>query len=182
MKGKTLFSKEHLAHHSKKDYFSTLPQKIAYSGLIAVGLWVGGMLLLGMYTGSFFAGGVFLGYLVYEFIHWSNHMQAPKTAYGRWARRHHFSHHFSDARFNHGVTSPLWDIVFRTYRRPGRIIVPNRLQMNWLVDPETGSVRHQFRNDFQLRRPKPRPKANTPHTVSSNLNLDVSTHVVVEAT
>ena len=42
MKGKTLFSKEHLAHHSKKDHFSTLPKKVAYSGLIAVGLWVGG--------------------------------------------------------------------------------------------------------------------------------------------
>lgn len=181
MKGKTLFSKEHLAHHSKKDYFSTARQKIAYSGLIAIGVWLVGIAIFGMYTGSFYAGGIYLGYVLYELIHWSNHVHPPRTAYGRWARRHHFSHHFTDARYNHGVTSPLWDIVFRTYRRPGLITVPNRLQMEWLVDPQTGCVRHQFSDDFKLRRPQRRPNLGGTHFVDSNLNLNVGAHVVVES-
>jgi hypothetical protein len=136
---------------------------------------------LGLYPGSFYAGGIFLGYIVYDLVHWSNHVHAPKTAYGRWARRHHFSHHFSDARFNHGVTTPIWDVVFRTYRAPGRIVVPKRLCMDWLLDSETGCIRHQFRNDFELRQSKGRRKSAESHRhVPSNLNLDVGAHIVVE--
>jgi hypothetical protein len=44
----------------------------------------------------------------------------PRTRlgwYGRWARGHHFHHHFVDARVNYGVTSPVWDVVLRTRRR-----------------------------------------------------------------
>jgi len=37
--------------------------------------------------------------------------------YGRWAREHHFHHHFVDLRVNYGVTSGLWDVVLRTRRR-----------------------------------------------------------------
>jgi sterol desaturase/sphingolipid hydroxylase (fatty acid hydroxylase superfamily) len=56
-----------------------------------------------------------------------------------------------DARYNHGVTSPLWDLVFGTYRQAGTITVPRKFRMRWLVDAETGCIRHKFRDDFQLK-------------------------------
>jgi sterol desaturase/sphingolipid hydroxylase (fatty acid hydroxylase superfamily) len=57
-----------------------------------------------------------------------------------------------DARTNHGVTSPLWDVVFGTYRAPGTIRVPSRLCMSWLRD-ERGEVREDFRDTFVLGEP-----------------------------
>ena len=60
--------------------------------------------------------GVMTGYLIYEFVHWSAHHREPKTAAGRWLRRYHLRHHFEDHRNGFGISSPLWDIVFRTTR------------------------------------------------------------------
>jgi len=71
--------------------------------------------------------------------------------YGRWARRHHFYHHFHDPKVNHGVTSPIWDIVFGTYHKPDVIRVPEKLKMVWLCD-ETGEVKEPFRAQYELRR------------------------------
>jgi sterol desaturase/sphingolipid hydroxylase (fatty acid hydroxylase superfamily) len=53
---------------------------------------------------------------------------------------------------NHGVTSPIWDFVFGTYRRPGTITVPKKLCMAWLKDPETGDIRAQHAGTFVLKR------------------------------
>ena len=70
--------------------------------------------------------------------------------YGRWARRHHFHHHFVDPKTNHGVTTPLWDLVFRTYRTPEVIPVPAKLCMRWLLD-DAGAVRAEHADRYQLR-------------------------------
>ncbi len=55
-----------------------------------------------------------LGYLVYDYTHFAIHHRRPRTPLGRYLRRRHMLHHFvtPDARW--GVTSPLWDWVFRT--------------------------------------------------------------------
>ena len=50
---------------------------------------------------------------------------------------------------NHGVSIPLWDIVFGTLDRPERVRVPRRLAMPWLVD-EQGEVRPEFADDYEL--------------------------------
>jgi sterol desaturase/sphingolipid hydroxylase (fatty acid hydroxylase superfamily) len=34
----------------------------------------------------------------------------------RWLRRHHLQHHYAAPDQNFGVSSPLWDIIFRTSR------------------------------------------------------------------
>ena len=73
-------------------------------------------------------------YGFYDVLHRCQHTHRGYGRYGRWARRHHFTHHFVDARCNHGVTSPLWDFVFGTYRKPGVITVPRKLAMLWLTD------------------------------------------------
>ncbi|MBK9752427.1 MAG: sterol desaturase family protein [Nannocystis sp.] len=43
----------------------------------------------------------------------------PRPPRGRVAcalRRHHLRHHFSDPAHNFGISSPLWDLAFRTWR------------------------------------------------------------------
>ena len=91
-----------------------------------------------------------LSYACYEWVHRHHHTHAPKSWYGAWLRKHHFIHHFHDARMNHGVTSPFWDVVFGTYRSQDRVKVPRKFAMDWLLD-EQGNVKAAFADDYYTR-------------------------------
>lgn len=61
--------------------------------------------------------GFLAGYLAYDLLHYAvHHLRLPGAAL-RWLKRHHLQHHHvtPDERF--GVSSPLWDLVFRTLPR-----------------------------------------------------------------
>lgn len=153
-RGRNEFSREHLAHHRDGNYFATTAKKawmalpvVAAMGPLAV--LIGGWLLGVVYTAAFL--GTYVGY---EVLHRRCHTHAPRNAYARWARRHHFHHHFASPKRNHGVTSPLWDLIFRTYDRPGVVKVPAKHAMTWLVDPATGEVYDRYARDYVITRPK----------------------------
>lgn len=63
--------------------------------------------------------GTFFGYLCYDWIHYYAHHGRPRFAAGKFMRRFHLEHHYKNAETQFGLSSPLWDIVFSTYRRPG---------------------------------------------------------------
>jgi dihydroceramide fatty acyl 2-hydroxylase len=63
-----------------------------------------------------FAGFIF-GYLAYDYTHYYVHHFVPKSNFGKQLREQHMRHHFQDHRFGYGVSSPLWDVVFRTLPR-----------------------------------------------------------------
>ena len=147
----TPFGTEHTAHHSRGNYFAPTWKK-ALAALLFVGLVAPpAVLVAGTASGAAYTAGLVGFYLTYELLHRLLHVWAGVGPYARWARRHHFYHHFHDPRLNHGVTSPLWDVVFGTYARPERIAVPRKLAMRWLVDPASGSVRAHLGRDYQLR-------------------------------
>lgn len=146
-----LFETEHTQHHAHAHYFAPWWKKGIAACLALVGTALPAVALLGMGPGLAFAAGLAGFYTFYEILHRRAHTHEGFGAYGRWARRHHFWHHFGDPRVNHGVTSPLWDMAFRTLRRPRVITVPVRLAMPWLVDPATGEVRTQFADHYRLR-------------------------------
>ena len=80
-------------------------------------------------------------------------LRVTRGAYGRWARRHHLHHHFASPKKNHGVTSPLWDWVFRTYAAPRpQLKIPPKQVMAWLLDEE-GAVKPPYQDDYVLIRP-----------------------------
>jgi hypothetical protein len=82
-------------------------------------------------------------------LHRRAHTRPPRGRYGRWRRRNHFAHHFADPGRAHGVTSPVWDLVFGTRLALEPVRVPRRLAMSWLVD-EQGRVREPFASDYVL--------------------------------
>lgn len=140
---KSPFGVEHVRHHIEGNYFAPTWKKV----LFAAG--VGGVLLL---VADFpYVAGLLAAYGAYEFLHRREHTHAGIGPYGRWVRRHHFHHHFVDGRTNHGVTSPIWDVVFRTYDPPSRIRVPRKLCMPWLLDPTTNDVRAEHAGVYSLR-------------------------------
>ena len=110
------------------------------------------MLVAGIGPGLAYALGLAGFYLTYEGLHRLEHVHAGFGPYGRWARRHHFHHHFVDPKANHGVTSPLWDLVLGTYAEPSIIPVPEKLAMRWLTDPRTGDLRPELAGTYELRR------------------------------
>ncbi len=136
-------AREHLEHHAKVDYFAPLAYKLA----LAVPI-VGGIFVLGtMVTAASFASGLIIGvltgWIVYEVIHRMIHVAGPVNAYGRWARKHHLSHHFGNAKLNHGVSSPIWDYVFGTYAPDAKISVPRRhaAKFPWLLEDPTAETK-----------------------------------------
>jgi sterol desaturase/sphingolipid hydroxylase (fatty acid hydroxylase superfamily) len=60
--------------------------------------------------------GMATGYLAYDWIHYYTHHFHPRRGIGKWLRSYHMLHHFQDRESRFGVSSPLWDLVFGTYK------------------------------------------------------------------
>lgn len=146
------FATEHTRHHSQGDYFAPSWKKglaalAALALILPLAVWA-----LGTAIGALFSGAFVAMYLTYEWLHRRTHTHPGLGAYGRFLRRHHFYHHFANPKANHGVTSPLWDRVFGTLAATPRLRVPEKLAMVWLIDPQTGDIREEFRRDYELVR------------------------------
>lgn len=63
------------------------------------------------------AAGFAAGYVFYDSIHYATHHFAMKSRAGLWLKQYHLRHHYKDDEVGFGVSSPLWDYVFRTNRR-----------------------------------------------------------------
>jgi sterol desaturase/sphingolipid hydroxylase (fatty acid hydroxylase superfamily) len=129
-------AREHLEHHAKVDWFAPFSSKVRLAVVVLSGLALVAVPLFGWTRGLAYVFGIVGGWMAYEVLHRSIHVRPPKNAYGRWAWRHHLHHHFGDPRRNHGVSSPLWDVVFRTYTPVSQVIVPPRSakKLPWLLD------------------------------------------------
>ena len=66
-------------------------------------------------TRPFFAGFI-SGYLVYDYIHFATHHFRPKTAWGKVLKENHMKHHYLKKGGKWGVSSPLWDHVFGSFK------------------------------------------------------------------
>ena len=65
----------------------------------------------------FFAGFI-LGYLVYDGSHYAIHHFRMRSGFLLLIKKHHMLHHHADHDGGFGVSSPLWDHVFRTMPEP----------------------------------------------------------------
>ena len=65
-------------------------------------------------VGDPFFGGFIHGYLTYDLLHYFIHRGRMPTRLGRFLRQYHMAHHYAAPDRHFGVSSPLWDLVFRT--------------------------------------------------------------------
>ena len=154
--------RKHLEHHTTPTYFPRTHQKL---GAVLVLLPCVGMgALLGWSAGVAMFVGLGGGLGLYEFVHMNMHNRRtpPRTPYGWMVARLHLHHHFVDATTNHGITSPLWDLLLGTYRKPGPVRVPDRpgVSPRWILehagDPRLGGrfeVRERSRRKRTDREP-----------------------------
>ena len=112
--GKEKFARiVHGAHHEfpkDKDRISMPPVP---SILLATFFFVLFRLLLGTYVFGFLPG-FFIGYLLYSTIHYAVHAYQPPKNFLKVLWIHHGIHHYKDPENAFGVSSPFWDMLFRT--------------------------------------------------------------------
>jgi 4-hydroxysphinganine ceramide fatty acyl 2-hydroxylase len=65
------------------------------------------------YVFGFFPGFI-LGYLFYDLSHYAIHHFNFKGAVWKKIKQHHMLHHYQDPDKGYGVSSPLWDKIFRS--------------------------------------------------------------------
>ncbi len=75
-------------------------------------------LLLGPANWVPLLAGTMTGYIAYDWVHYYTHHFHPTTRLGKWLRAYHLRHHFQDHNAFFGISTPLWDLVFGTYRSP----------------------------------------------------------------
>ena len=85
---------------------TSIPLAVLFYGIFA--------LTMGLRLADPFFSGFVLGYLFYDGTHYYVHHFRPTSRWGRFLRRHHMTHHHADHDGGFGVSSPLWDLVFRT--------------------------------------------------------------------
>lgn len=111
----------HYVVHGMHHAHATDPMRVIFPPFlsIAFGLLVGVVFILLMPL--FWALGVFSGFIIgytwYEFMHYADHHIKWKLPWFKQLKRHHLLHHHSSSYEgkNFGVTTSLWDKVFKTF-------------------------------------------------------------------
>jgi len=110
----------HGVHHDHPNDKLRLVMPPAVSIPLAALFFFGFVLAFGRPEAYPLFAGFIAGYLAYDYTHYYVHHFVPKSQLAKRLREQHMRHHFQDHRFGYGVSSPLWDVVFRTLPRRDR--------------------------------------------------------------
>jgi sterol desaturase/sphingolipid hydroxylase (fatty acid hydroxylase superfamily) len=103
----------HGVHHEYPKDKGRLAMPPIVSVLLAVGLLLAFNYVIGEYTYAFLPGFI-MGYASYLFVHFIVHAYQPPKNVFKILWINHSIHHYKDNNKAFGVSSPLWDYVFRT--------------------------------------------------------------------
>jgi sterol desaturase/sphingolipid hydroxylase (fatty acid hydroxylase superfamily) len=112
--GKRIHFLLHGVHHDYPSDRDRLVMPLLTSVPLAVIFYTLFVVVLGRAIAEPAFAGFVVGYLFYDGTHFFVHHFVPKGRWGKFLRRHHMTHHFADHDGGFGVSSPLWDLVFRT--------------------------------------------------------------------
>jgi dihydroceramide fatty acyl 2-hydroxylase len=104
----------HGVHHDYPNDKDRLVMPIGASLPMAVVIYALFPGLLGHGLGDPLFVGFGIGYLIYDGTHYAVHHFQQTSRIGKWLKHHHMLHHHADHDGGFGVSSPLWDLVFRT--------------------------------------------------------------------
>ena len=99
-------------------------------------------LALGYWMGIPFLAGGISGYMYYDFVHYSTHHLKPRTPWAKAQRKRHLLHHYKYPDACYGVSTGLWDWVFRTREADAkRLVAQGRMKSypeeNWKIIDNT---------------------------------------------
>jgi sterol desaturase/sphingolipid hydroxylase (fatty acid hydroxylase superfamily) len=104
----------HGVHHDYPHDPMRLVMPPSVSVPLATLVFLGFRLVLGPVWSLPFFAGFLIGYLIYDMTHFHIHHHRSDNKLSLALRRYHYRHHFQQSDRGYGVTSSLWDRVFRT--------------------------------------------------------------------
>lgn len=118
--GKLFWFMLHGYHHEFPDDKMRLVAPPLMFWFLGAGVGFLFFLIFGKESWGIVMAGTSVGYMAYDWIHYYTHHFHPKGGLGSWLRRYHLRHHFQDDSVRYGISNPLWDVIFRTYRAPDK--------------------------------------------------------------
>jgi len=104
----------HGVHHDYPHDPMRLVMPPSVSIPLALAFWFGFRAVLGPAWALPAFAGFLVGYLAYDMTHYHLHHHRSRNRLSLALRRYHYRHHFQQSDRGFGVTSPLWDRIFRT--------------------------------------------------------------------
>lgn len=115
--GKKLVYAAHLSHHENPRATNRLFSSLLVSVPIATPYVLLSWIVTGsMQAASYLFAGLTAGYFCYEWLHFQAHHRRPRLRIFRYLRKYHLLHHYQTPELRFGVTSPLFDVLLRTFR------------------------------------------------------------------
>ena len=108
----------HGVHHDFPNDKDRLVMPLGFSIPLGIAFYFFYMATMGPRFGEPFYAGFVLGYLCYDGGHYAIHHFAMRHRFLKMIKKHHMAHHHADHDGGFGVSSPLWDHVFRTLPEP----------------------------------------------------------------
>jgi sterol desaturase/sphingolipid hydroxylase (fatty acid hydroxylase superfamily) len=115
--GRKLLYEVHMSHHespsARKRIFASLFLSVPISAVywlvawFATGSWA---------SASYLFIGMATGYFCYEWLHFQCHHGRSRLGVLRYLKKYHLLHHYKTPELRFGVTSPLVDLLFGTFR------------------------------------------------------------------
>jgi len=115
--GKKVVYAAHLSHHENPGLTDRLFSSLLISAPVAVAYLLLAWIALGSArAASFLFTGLVAGYFYYEWLHFRSHHSRARLRLFRYLKKYHLLHHHQTPELRFGVTSPLFDIIFGTFR------------------------------------------------------------------
>lgn len=113
-----MLNRFHFLIHGFHHLDASDPTRLVMTPIVSVVLGAGFYFFFGLFLEAgplhvFFAF-FLVGYLCYDYIHYYVHFFTPKGRIGKILKQNHMKHHFAEKDVYWGVSSPLWDYIFRS--------------------------------------------------------------------
>ncbi len=112
--GKRITFMFHGVHHDYPNDTKRLVMPPSVSIPLAIGFFFLFTAILGDISVAPFYIGFIGGYLFYDISHYAIHHFNMHSKFWLVIKNHHMRHHYKDPELGFGVSSPFWDVIFRT--------------------------------------------------------------------
>lgn len=115
--GKKFVYAAHLSHHENPRGTSRFFASLVLSLPIATTYFLLAWITTGsLHAASYLFVGLAAAYTCYEWLHFQAHHRRPRLRLFKYLRKYHLLHHHERPELRFGVTSPLFDMLFGTFR------------------------------------------------------------------
>ena len=115
--GKRFLYLVHISHHENPESKKKTSAILFLTGPISVAYWLLAWFITGSWvSASYLFLGMATGYFCYDWLHFQCHHGKSRLRVLRYLKKYHLLHHHQTPELRFGVTSPLVDLIFGTFR------------------------------------------------------------------